>query len=106
MHYKKPNKDGARKSTATPLKEAFKELLDTYRINDKYNQASIVAFWEKLMGKTIAKRTDKIYFKGKTMFIEISSAPLKHELSLSKSKMIDLIKKEFGQGVVDDIVFL
>jgi hypothetical protein len=106
MHHKKKDVDGARKSTATPLKEAFKELLIAYRINDKYSQASIVAFWEKLMGKTIASRTGKIYFRGKTMFIEISSAPLKHELSLSKSKMMDLISKEFGQGVVEDIVFL
>jgi hypothetical protein len=106
MHYKKQGGDGARKSAATPLKDAFNELLEAYRIKDKFNQASIVAFWEKLMGKTIAKRTGKIYFRGKTMFIEISSAPLKHELSLSKSKMIDLISKEFGPGVVEDIVFL
>lgn len=58
------------------------------------------------MGKTIANRTNKIFFKEKTLFIEITSAALKHELSQSKSKMIELIAKEFGPGLVEDIVIL
>lgn len=106
MRYKNPSKDDPRKSTAAPLKEAINDLLKAYHIDGKYNQTRIIAFWEDLMGKTIAKRTSKIYFKGKTLFVELSSAALKHELSLSKTKMIDLIHKEFGPGLVDDIVFL
>lgn len=105
MRYKKPIGEEARKSSAAPLKEAIKDLLDAYRLSEKYNQASVIAHWERLMGKTIARRTGKIYFKGKILVIEITSAPLKHELSLSKSKMIELINKEIG-NVIDDIIFM
>lgn len=106
MQYKKYDNDSSRKSNTAPLKEAFNELLKAYRIDNKYNQTRIIAFWENLMGKTIAKRTSKIYFREKVMFIEISSASLKHELSLSKTKMMELIHKEFGAGLVEDIIFL
>lgn len=106
MHYKNPKKDDPRKAQAAPLKEAINDLLKVYRIDGKFNQTKVIAFWEKTMGKTIANRTGRIFLKDKTLFIEITSAPLKHELSLSKSKMIELINKEFGAGLVEDIVIL
>ena len=105
MKYRPKFNDG-RKSDTAPLKEVIGELLRSYRIDEQFNKTKIVAFWEKFMGKTIANRTNKIFFKDKTMFIEISSAPLKNELALSKSKMLELIDKEFGKGIVKDIVFL
>ena len=66
----------------------------------------LVISWEKIMGKTIAKRTQKIFIKDKKLFVKLNSAPLKSELIMSKSKIMALFFQEFGEAVVDDIIFL
>ncbi|ELR69690.1 hypothetical protein C900_04667 [Fulvivirga imtechensis AK7] len=88
------------------LKSAITEMLNTYNLKRKYDAANVIASWEKLMGKTIANRTGKIFVKKQVLFVEIQSAPLKHELNMSKSKILDIFKREFGEGVVDEVIFM
>ena len=58
------------------------------------------------MGKPIAKRTTKIFIKEKVMFVELTSAPLKQELSLSKTKILQILNNEAGENLLEDIVFI
>lgn len=89
-----------------PLQAAIKEMLNTYNLTKKFDAASVIASWEKLMGKTIADRTGKIFMKKQVLFVEITSAPLKHELNMSKSKIIGIFEKEIGPGIVEEIIFM
>ena len=81
----------ARKKDTTTVGDAIKELLNTYKIKSKYHQTNITASWGKLMGNTIASRTEKIFFKNHVLFVQLSSAALKHELNMSKSKASPLV---------------
>jgi predicted nucleic acid-binding Zn ribbon protein len=96
----------SRKKEATPLGEAFQDLLKSYRIEDTYQEKVLLASWPKLMGKTIADRTGNLYIKDKKLFVKITSGPVKKELQLNKSKVIALIESEVGKGIVDEVVFL
>lgn len=98
--------DERRKGDASSLKEAFNDLLDTYKIKRKFNEKQVVAYWSKLMGAPIANRTSKIFVKDKILFVELTSAPLKQELNMSKSKVLQLIEKEFGPDVIAEVIFL
>ena len=71
----------------------------------KTDQTTIIALWEELMGKTIATRTTKMFFKGKVLFVELSSAPLKQELTLAKPKIMALLTDKVGKEAIEDIVF-
>jgi hypothetical protein len=75
-------------------------------LEGKFNETYVVANWEKIMGKTISSRTEKIYFKNKLMFLKLSSSPLKKDMILSKQTIIDLINKEARTKVVEDLIFL
>ncbi|EMR02990.1 DUF721 domain-containing protein [Cesiribacter andamanensis] len=86
--------------------EALQDLLKTYHIKARFDEASLVASWERLMGAPIAKRTKKIYVRNKVLFVELSSAPLKHELNNSKSKVLEIISREYGSGLLDEVVFM
>ena len=88
------------------MKSAITEMLNTYNLKKRYDAANVIASWERLMGKTIANRTGKIFIKKQVLFVEIQSSPLKHELNMSKSKILDILNKEFGEGVVDEIIFM
>jgi len=94
------------KSDAASIKEAVNDMLQAYNIKDKFNQTHIIASWERLMGKPIAKRTTKIFIKEKVMFVELTSAPLKQELSLSKTKILQILNNEAGENLLEDIVFI
>lgn len=96
----------SRKAEVFTLKEAVQDLLNTYRIKDRFDEAQLIASWEKLMGTPIAKRTNKIFIKNKVMFVELKSAPLKHELNQSKSKVLGLFRQEFGPDIVNEVIFM
>ncbi|UII33355.1 DUF721 domain-containing protein [Fulvivirga ulvae] len=99
-------KYNSRKSDISTVGEAINDLLNNYRLKGKFDEARLVSSWESLMGKTIANRTGKIFIKNQVLFVEINSAPLKHELNLSKSKIIDIFEQEIGRGIIGEIIFL
>jgi len=95
-----------RKKDATPLAEAFQDLLKAYRLEDTYQEKLLISSWPTLVGKTIADRTSNVYIKDKKLMVKITSGPVKKELQLNKSKVIALIESQIGKGIVDDVIFL
>lgn len=95
-----------RKSDITPLGDAIDALLKAYRLKDRYQDAGVVISWEKIMGKAIANYTERTFIKNGTFFIEITSAPLKNELAMSKQRIIKLLNEEAGKEIIEEIVFL
>jgi len=95
-----------RKSNLSTVGESVNELLKTYRIQSKFDATRLTSSWERLMGAPIARRTKRVFVKDRKLFVELSSAPLKHELRLSKRMILDIFDREFGQKILDDIVFI
>ena len=95
-----------RKSNTTTVGEALGDMLKQYHLNEKFDQNKLLNSWAKLMGKTIANRTTKIFIKNKVLFVELNSAPLKNELNLSKDKLKGIIEKEIGPEVISEIIIM
>lgn len=95
-----------RRADISPLKDAIDDMLKAYKISGKVNETKVIESWERVMGKPIAARTTELKFKYKKLYVTLNSAPLRQELAMSKSKMIELLNKEFSEKVVEDIVFL
>ena len=64
MTQKRKNSPYYRSGEATKLDSALEQMFEAYKIKGKTDQTSIIATWEELMGKTIATRTTKLFFKG------------------------------------------
>ena len=92
-----------RKSDITSLSDAMGDLLKDFRLEDKYNESKLIADWEKIMGSAIAQRTTRLYIRDRVLYISVESAPLRHELSISKDLIIRRLEEEAGVKVVDDI---
>ena len=103
---KKREEIDKRKADIQPIGDSIKALLKAYRLQGKLNEVNIVQNWERLMGKPIAMKTKEVYFKDHKLFVRLTSAPLKHELNMSKSKVLELLNREAGEEVVKDVVFL
>lgn len=104
--YRFDRANASRKAATVTLKEAIDQLLNAYQLRGKFNETYLVAHWEKIMGKAIANRTSKVYVADRKLYLYITSAPLRNELMMAKSKIIELINKEVGESVVDDVVFM
>jgi len=86
--------------------EAIRNMLNSYRLTSKYDEANLIDSWERLVGKPIAKRTKKIYIKNSVLFVEFDSPTMRNDFSLHRAEVLELFKKEFGDGVITEIIAL
>jgi predicted nucleic acid-binding Zn ribbon protein len=96
----------SRNDNAVHISQAIQELLKSQHLKPKFDEASVVASWERIVGKAIAKRTKRIYVRNKVLFVELQSPSMKHDLGYHKTQMLELFKKEFGGDVVSEIVLM
>lgn len=93
-----------KKSNEYTLKQAIEEMMRTYRLQGKMDEMKLINGWEKVMGAVIVKYTRKIHIESRILYVEITSAALREELSYGKSKMIKLLNEEAGGNVIDDVI--
>jgi predicted nucleic acid-binding Zn ribbon protein len=86
--------------------QAIQQLLKSYHIKSKFDEANLVSSWERIVGKPVARRTRKVFVRNMVLFVELESPSMKNDLNLHKSQIIELLQKEFGPDVVKEIVLM
>jgi predicted nucleic acid-binding Zn ribbon protein len=86
--------------------EAIRQLLNSYHLTSKFDEANLINSWERIAGKPIASRTRKIYIRSKVLFVEFESPSMKHDFSIHKNQVLEVFKKEFGAGIITDIIVM
>ena len=86
--------------------DAIRELLNSYQLTAKFDEANLINSWERIVGKPIAKRTKKVFIKNKVLFVEFDSSSMKHDFSLHRAHILDLFKKEFGAVIITEIIVM
>jgi predicted nucleic acid-binding Zn ribbon protein len=94
------------KSDAQPLGEAIRELLNSYKLTSKFDEANLLNSWERLVGKPIAKRTKKVFIRNKVLFVEFNSSSMKSDFAIHKAHVLEIFKKEFGDQVITEIIVM
>lgn len=95
-----------RKSDFSPIKDIFEELLQAYSLKDRYNERKVITAWGEIMGNTVSKRTSELSVRDRKLSVKLSSGPVKKELMMNKSKVLQLIADKFGNDTIEDIIFL
>ena len=84
--------------------DALKQFLNQSRLKGYMQAMQIEEIWEKLMGRTISRYTDKISIHGSTLYITTSVAPLKQELLYQKEKIRQRVNEALGEKVISEVV--
>ncbi len=84
--------------------EALQAFLKKSKLKTGIQAVQIEEVWEKIMGKTVAKYTDKLQIAGGTLFITTTVAPLKNELLYQKEKIIQMVNEALGDKVIKEVV--
>lgn len=86
------------------MSDAMKHFLRTSKISSSLRALQIEDVWETLMGKTIAKYTEKIQIYGSTLYITTTVAPLKQELLYQKENIVKRVNEALGEEKIKEVV--
>ncbi len=95
-----------RTTNAEKLGDVIDRLLKAYKIEDKFNEAGLILSWEKILGKAIANRTDQLFIRDRKLFVRLNSASLRQELSMAKTRLVEMLNEQYQSAVIDEVVFL
>ena len=86
------------------IAEAMQEFLKQSRIKGAIQALQIEDAWEQIMGKTVARYTDKLQIIGDKLIITTSVAPLKNELIYQKEKIKQRVNEALAQKVINEVI--
>jgi hypothetical protein len=86
------------------FKDAMQEFLKGSRIKGDIQAFQIEDIWEELMGKTVARYTDKLRIVGDKLFISTKVAPLKNELVYQREKIKQRVNEALGQKLINEVI--
>jgi len=95
-----------RKANDKSLKEAIEQMLQVYKIKQRYDETGIIAAWPNLVGTSVANRTKEIFIHNKKLYLRIESSVIKNELMMIRTQIIEKVNEEVKTSLIDEIVFL
>ncbi|MEO8234927.1 MAG: DUF721 domain-containing protein [Flavobacterium sp.] len=84
--------------------DILNQIIKTNKLESGLNQVSVVDAWKNLMGNGVNNYTKSVALRNETLYVELSSAVLREELSYGKEKIIKMINEEIGKEVVKAVV--
>jgi predicted nucleic acid-binding Zn ribbon protein len=95
-----------RKPNDKSIKEAMNQLLQVYKLQQKFDETALIAAWPEMMGVAIANRTKELYIRQKKLFVRVESSVIKNELMMMRSQIIEKMNEQAGGEVIVEIVLL
>jgi predicted nucleic acid-binding Zn ribbon protein len=86
------------------LGDALRKFLNQSQMKGSIQAMQIEAVWEQIMGKTVARYTDKIQIHGHTLYVNTAVAPLRQELMYQKDTIIERVNEALGEKVIKEVV--
>lgn len=84
--------------------QALQQFLEGSRIKGGIQALQIEDVWEEIVGKTVARYTDKLQIIGDKLIITTSVAPLKQELLYQKEKIKQRVNEALGRKIIADVI--
>lgn len=84
--------------------DILNEIIKANKLETGLNQISVADAWKNLMGNGVNNYTKNVLLKGSMLYVELTSAVLREELSYGKDKIIKMINEELGREIVKDVI--
>jgi hypothetical protein len=84
--------------------DALRKFLHQSQLKGSIQALQIEEVWEQIMGKTVARYTDKIRIHGQTLYSDTAIAPLRQELLYQKETIVRRVNEALGEMVIKEVV--
>ena len=93
-----------RTSNESTIADVLKEIIDKNKLQPGIDEVVVKDAWKSLMGNGVNSYTRNVILKNGTLYVELTSAVLREELTYGKEKIIALINEELRRDVVKNVV--
>ncbi len=93
-----------RLSNESSIGDVLKEFIEVNKLQSGMDKIDVEATWKSLMGNGVNSYTKEVILKGSTLYVSLTSAVLREELSYGKEKIIKMINEELRKEVVTSII--
>ena len=93
-----------RLNNESSIGDVLKQIIQVNKLQPGIDQVSVKEAWVSLMGNGVNSYTKNVVLKGSTLYVELTSAVLREELSHGKSKIISMINEELRRDIVKEVV--
>jgi hypothetical protein len=93
-----------RLNNESSIGDVLKEIIQVNKLQSGMDQVLVKEAWSSLMGNGVNTYTRNIVLKGSTLYVELTSAVLREELSYGKDKIIKMINDELKRELITAVV--
>ena len=88
----------------SPIGDVLKQFISQNKLELGMDIVNVRDAWKNVMGSGVNNYTTEIQLKGSTLYIALSSAVLREELSYGKEKIIKMINEEIRKELVKSLI--
>ena len=93
-----------RLSNQSSIPEVLQQFIQQNKLESGMDKIDVEQAWKSLMGNGVNSYTQEVILKGSTLYVKLTSAVLREELSYGKQKIISMLNEELRKEVVKEIV--
>jgi hypothetical protein len=93
-----------RVSNEGSIGDVLKEFIEKNKLQEGMDKIDVAEAWKMLMGNGVNSYTKEVVLKGTTLYVSLTSAVLRQELSYGKHKIIKMINDELNKEVIKDVI--
>ena len=86
------------------MQDILKEFIQVNKLDSGMDKVDVEQAWKNLMGNGVNNYTEEVLLKRDTLYVKLSSAVLRNELSYGKDKIIKMINEEMGKEIIKNLV--
>jgi len=93
-----------RTNDSEPISDVLKGFIEANNLQKGMDAVNVRDAWKNLMGPGVNNYTSEIMLKNGTLYVQLTSAVLREELSYGRAKIVTMINEELGREVVKEVV--
>lgn len=86
------------------MQDILKEFIQVNKLDSGMDKVDVEQAWKNLMGNGVNNYTEEVLLKNTTLYVKLSSAVLRNELSYGKDKIIKMINEEMGKEIIKNLI--
>jgi len=83
-----------RLSNESSISEVLQQFIQANKLEAGMDKIDVEQAWKSLMGNGVNSYTQEVILKGSTLYVKLTSAVLREELSYGKQKIIAMLNEE------------
>ena len=93
------------KRDVKPLSDLLQTFLRNEGLEIPLKQKRLLAAWDTVAGKVVARYTGEKFIKNQTLFVKMLNPALRQDLSMMRQRLVQQLNEAVGGYIISDIHF-